>query len=201
MIASLRGPVLQLTPTTAVIECGGVGLALQITPAAHRLLRPGEEGRLVTHLVVREDSVTLFGFADDAERDVFVQVQSVSGVGPRIAMALLSSMSPDDLRRAVAAEDIAALTRVPGIGRKGAQKLVIELTGKIGAPTGPAGLAAPRSAGGTLADQVVAALVGLGWKEAAASDAVGAVLAAEDAPDGVGEVLRAALRSLGGARG
>ncbi|MCL1897335.1 MAG: Holliday junction branch migration protein RuvA [Micrococcales bacterium] len=199
MIASLRGPVLALSTTGAVIECGGVGLAITLTPAARKGLRLGEQASLLTHLVVKEDSLSLYGFADDAEREVFITVQSVSGVGPRIALGLLGTLTPTALIQAVASGDVAQLTRVPGIGKKGAQKLILELSGKLGQPLGDTLPGAEPA--GALAGQVCQALESLGWPAAAASQAVAEVMAREDAPDEVGGLLKASLRLLGGNRG
>jgi len=194
MIASLTGTVLSLSATGAVIDCGGVGLAVTLTPAARTGLRQGHNATVLTHLVVREDALTLYGFASDAEREVFVTVQSVSGIGPRIALALLGTMTPDALSQAVAAGDVTALTRVPGIGQKGAQKLILELTGKLGP------LAGGRAAS-AMAREVSQALVSLGWSSAYADQAVSTVLEGPDAPQEVGELLKAALRHLGTAGG
>jgi Holliday junction DNA helicase RuvA len=197
VIASLRGPVLSLTANSAIVDCGGVGLAVTLTPAARDQLRQGEEATVLTHLVVREDSLTLYGFADAAERDVFVVVQSTSGVGPKLAIALVSALGADGLTRAVAAEDVTALTKVPGIGRKGAQKLVISLAGKL-APAAPGG-GVPGSAGpaaSPLAEQVQAALVQLGFNPQAAAGAVAAAQADPGAPTEVAGLLRAALQRL-----
>ncbi|MBD7916803.1 Holliday junction branch migration protein RuvA [Cellulomonas sp. Sa3CUA2] len=201
MIASVYGTVLAVRLDAAVVEVGGVGLLVQATPATLAGLRVGQPGRLFTSLVVREDALTLFGFADDDERDVFEAVQTVSGVGPRLALAMLAVHTPDGLRRAVAHEDLAALMRVPGIGRKGAQRIVLELGERLGAPSPTAGAAVVSSADHR--EQVVEALVGLGWPLRAAQDAVASVLDGSPAPVGAEEVpgvLRAALRSLGGAR-
>ncbi|MDR1188013.1 MAG: Holliday junction branch migration protein RuvA [Bifidobacteriaceae bacterium] len=201
MIASISGPVLVLTATSAVIECGGVGLAVTLTPSARDRLRHGETATLLTHLVVREDSLTLYGFADAAERDVFVTVQGASGVGPKLALALVSTLGADGLTKAVASEDITALTKVPGIGRKGAQKLVLSLAGKL-AP-GTLGVALPGSAGGadgSVTGQVQAALVQLGFPAASAAGAVATVEAEPDAPSDVAGLLRASLRRLQAAR-
>lgn len=200
MIASVHGTVLAVRLDAAVVEVGGVGMLVQATPTTLAGLRAGQPARLSTALVVREDSLTLFGFADDDERDVFETLLTVSGVGPRLALAVLAVHTPEGLRRAVADEDVAALVRVPGIGRKGAQRIVLELGDRLGAPTrssGPAALPADHR------DQVVDALVGLGWPLRAAQDAVAAVLDGTTDPlaaDEVPGVLRAALRSLGGAR-
>ncbi|WP_448629363.1 Holliday junction branch migration protein RuvA [Cellulomonas soli] len=204
MIASVHGTVLAVRLDAAVVEVGGVGLLVQATPTTLAALRVGATARLATSLVVREDSLTLFGFADADEREVFEVVQTVSGVGPRLALAMLAVHTPDGLRRAVAAEDLAALQRVPGIGRKGAQRIVLELGDRLGAPHEVT--TAGRDTPGVVdrREQVVEALVGLGWQARAAQDAVTTVLAGSDEPvadDEVAGVLRAALRTLGGARG
>lgn len=202
MIASVHGTVLAVRLDAAVVEVGGVGLLVQATPTTLAGLRVGQPGRLFTSLVVREDALTLFGFADDDERDVFETLQTVSGVGPRLALAMLAVHTPDGLRRAVVDEDLAALVRVPGIGRKGAQRIVLELGDRLGAPVRTAGGAAVPLAADHR-EQVVEALVGLGWPLRAAQDAVAAVLDGTTDPVGADEVpgvLRAALRSLGSAR-
>ena len=201
MIASLRGTVVSSRLDSVVLEVGGVGYRVQATPATLAALRAGTEATLATSLVVREDSMTLYGFADDDERTVFEAVQTVSGVGPRLALAMLAVHTPDGLRRAVADEDLAALQRVPGIGRKSAQRMVLELADRLGPATGPAAdETAPASAapGG---EAVVEALVGLGWSEKVAADAVRAVGPEHMTADGVPAVLRAALQHLGGHRG
>jgi Holliday junction DNA helicase RuvA len=204
VIASVRGTVQAVRLDAAVLEVGGVGLLVQATPATLAGLRVGSEAVLATSMVVREDSLTLYGFADADEREVFEVVQTVSGVGPRLALAMLAVHTPDGLRRAVAAEDLAALKRVPGIGHKGAQRIVLELADRLGAPT-PAGVPdGPPVPAGDQRGQVVDALVGLGWNVRAAEDAVAGVLpdaAATIGPDDVAGVLRAALRALGGGRG
>ena len=137
MISHLDGRVSAIAPEGAVIEVGGVGLLVQCTPGTLATLRPGGRARVATSLVVREDALTLFGFAADDERDVFELLQTASGVGPRLALAMLAVFTPDALRRAVAAEDVTALTRVPGIGRKGAQRIVLELGRASWPPPGP----------------------------------------------------------------
>ncbi|AEG44406.1 Holliday junction branch migration protein RuvA [Isoptericola variabilis] len=206
MIASLTGTVAHVTLDRAVVDVRGVGYLVHATPATLSSLRVGEEARLHTTLVVREDSMTLYGFADADEREVFETAQSVSGVGPRIALAMLAVLTPDALRRAIAAEDTAALRRVPGIGAKSAQRIVLELSGKLGVPADGAGAAAAPAAvtAGDRREQVVEALVGLGWTAKVAEDAVGKVLAEAGTDvvteDQVATTLRAALRSLGGHR-
>jgi holliday junction DNA helicase RuvA len=198
VIASVRGRVRLVRLDSAVVEVGGVGLLVQATPATLAGLREGHEAELATSLVVREDSLTLFGFADADERDVFDTVQTVSGIGPRLALAMLAVHSPDGLRRAVTTEDVAALQRVPGIGRKGAQRLVLELGDRLGEAACGSVAPVPASAGAAHG-QVVDALVGLGWSATQAGDAVATVSA--DLSDGAATetpaVLRAALRHLG----
>ena len=205
MIASINGTVLSVRLDAAVLAVGGVGLLVQATPTTLAGLRVGSTASLSTTLVVREDSLTLYGFADDDERDVFEVVQTVSGVGPRLALAMLAVHTPDGLRRAVADEDLAALQRVPGIGRKGAQRIVLELGDRLGAPAARTGTTAagPSAAPGDRREQVVEALVGLGWQAKTAQDAVTSVLEGSTEPltgEDVAGVLRAALRTLGGAR-
>lgn len=203
MIASVRGTVQAVRLDAAVVEVGGVGMLVQATPTTLAALRVGAEALLWTSLVVREDSLTLFGFADADEREVFEVLQTVSGVGPRLALAMLAVHSPEGLRRAVAGEDLAALKRVPGIGHKGAQRIVLELGGRLGAPAAVAAEGAFTPAAPVdRREQVVEALVGLGWNARAADDAVAQVLEQGDVvPGDVAAVLRAALRTLGGGRG
>ena len=203
MIASVRGQVLSVHLDQAVIEVGGVGLAVRTTPSTLAGLRRGEQATLSTSLVVREDSRTLFGFATDAAKELFVLVQSVSGVGPKIALALLAVLDPDQLRRALSTGDTATLTRAPGIGKRGAERLVLELKDKVGATPGTAGAPGVAGAGAGLPwrDKLADALVGLGFTAKQADDATGAVAADVDDPavvDGdVGVLLRRALALLG----
>jgi Holliday junction DNA helicase RuvA len=209
VIAHLDGTVAAVAPDGAVIDVGGVGLLVQCTPGTLARLRPGERARVATSLVVREDALTLYGFASDDERGTFELVQTASGVGPRLAMAMLAVFTPDGLRRAVAAEDLAALMTVPGIGRKGAQRIVLELAGRLGAPGDGAQPGGGVPAAARLApwrDQVRAGLVNLGWQARDADQAITMVepdlLAAAEQGDGTGEIdvaaaLRAALRVLG----
>jgi Holliday junction DNA helicase RuvA len=159
--------------------------------------------------VVREDALTLFGFATDDERDVFVLLQTASGVGPRLALAMLATLTPDALRRAVLEDDVVALTRVPGIGRKGAQRIVLELAGRLGAPGmgSQADAAGPAVRAGGHApwrEQVRVGLVNLGWQTRDAEQAIAAVEAdlatageaGEPATPDAATMLRAALRKL-----
>ena len=195
MIASVRGRVTALTPGSAVVEVGGVGLEVQCTPATLARLRPGDDAALTTALVVREDSLTLYGFRDADEREVFETLQTASGVGPRLAQAVLATYTPEEVRRAVATEDLAALTRVSGIGRKGAQRIVLELKDRLGAPGDVTTGLAP-SSHHAWQDQVRAGLLGLGYAVREADEALASVAAdAGPAPD-PGELLRAALGVL-----
>ncbi|MFF2195719.1 Holliday junction branch migration protein RuvA [Streptomyces sp. NPDC058157] len=208
MIAFVSGPVAALTPTLAVVEVGGVGMAVHCTPSTIARLSVGEPARLATSLVVREDSLTLYGFADDDERQLFELLQTASGVGPRVAQAMLGVHSPDALRAAFAAGDAKALTAVPGIGPKGAQKLLLELKGKLG--TAPAVVGAQRapvaSGPAPWTEQLTAALIGLGYASREAEDAVSAVTPQAEAAIAAGgsapvpQLLRAALQSLNRAR-
>lgn len=196
MIASVRGQVLSVQLDHAVVEVGGVGLAVHAVPATLATLRRGEQARLATSLVVREESLTLYGFADAAARELFVLLQTVSGVGPRLALAMLAVLDPETLRTALAGGDLAVLTRVPGIGRKGAERLILELRDKVGALAAGAGSAT--GGGGAIRTQVTDALVGLGFAARQAEQAVDAVLAeAESAPAHTSDVLRSALTRLG----
>ena len=199
MIASVRGSVQHIGLDRVVVEVGGVGMLLHTTPATASAQHLGREATLATTLVVREDSLTLYGFASDEERDIFEQVQTVSGVGPRLALAMLSVLAPDRLRAAVTGSDLATLTKVPGIGKKGAERIVLELRDKIGMPSAVAGTtpAAPTAAGPSWRDQVTDALTGLGYSGKQAEDAVTAVAASAPADANVSEMLRAALRELG----
>jgi Holliday junction DNA helicase RuvA len=201
MIAHLNGTVSNVSPDGAVIDVGGVGLRVQCTPDTLSALKPGERALVATSLVVREDSLTLFGFGSDDERNVFELLQTASGVGPRLALAMLAVHSPDALRKAVSNEDLNALTMVPGIGKKGAQRIVLELRDRLGAPGDYVGNGAMPARAGTAPswrDQVQSGLVNLGWSVRDADAAVAAVEAEADegeTPD-VASALRAALRKL-----
>lgn len=203
MISSLRGKVLDVSLSAVVIETGGVGLRVLATPTTLAGLQVGQEAQVHTELIVREDSLTLYGFADADERDCFRALLGAKGVGAKLALAMLAVHTPDSLRRIVASQDVAALRRVPGLGPKGAQRVIIDVGDKLGAVRGselsPVPSAAEQPAVGSASPDVVAALVQLGWNEAAATQAVAEV---EGAADGsaltVPEVLRASLRLLGG---
>lgn len=202
MIAFVSGTVAALAPDAAVVEIGGVGMAVQCTPNTLSTLRLGKPAKLATSLVVREDSLTLYGFVDDDERQIFELLQTATGVGPRLAQAMLAVHTPDSLRRAVAAGDEKALMAVPGIGKKGAQKLLLEFKDRLGAPVGSApAIGAPVTSGWR--DQLHAALIGLGYATREADEAVAAVAPQAEAAEGtpqVGQLLKAALQTLNRAR-
>ena len=198
MIAFVRGTVAGVTLTSAVLEVGGVGLELNCTPGTLATLRLGQQATLPTSMVVREDSLTLYGFLDDDEKQCFELLQTASGVGPKLAQAMLAVLAPDDLRVAVTHEDVKTLTQVPGIGQKGAQRIILELRDRLGAPVGaaPATRTGVPSSAAPWRDQVHQGLVGLGWSAKEAERAVDDVAPqAGDAPD-VGSLLRAALQTL-----
>jgi Holliday junction DNA helicase RuvA len=205
VIASVRGTVTALGPDGAVVEVGGVGLAVSCSPGTLARLRVGEGARLATSLVVREDSLTLYGFADDDERATFELLQTANGVGPKLAQTMLAVHPPRELRRAIASSDYASLTKVPGIGRKGAERIVVELRDRIGAIDGAdtgstdlAGIAALAP----WRDQLAHALAGLGFSGKEAGDAIDVVAAdvpEDEAPD-VSALLRKSIQLLGRTR-
>lgn len=199
MIASVSGRVGAVAPDGVVVEVGGVGLTVQCSPNTIAGLRVGEQARLATTLIVREDSLTLYGFATEDERALFELLQTASGVGPRLAQAVLAVHQPNVVRRAVVTGDIATLTRVPGVGKKGAERLILELKDRIG-PIGGFTDEAPAAAEPAWQTQVRTGLVGLGWSVKEAEDAAGAVAAdAGEHPD-VSALLKQAIRLLGRAR-
>lgn len=196
MIAFVRGEVAAVTLSSAVLEVGGVGLELMCTPGTLATLRVGRSATLPTSMVVREDSLTIFGFLDDDEKQTFEIMQTASGVGPKVAQAIVAVMSPDDVRRAITTEDVKALTRVPGIGQKGAQRIILELKDRIGPPVGATTPTSGSAPSAPWRDQVHQGLVGLGWSTKEAERAVESVAPdAGEIPD-VGALLRAALRAL-----
>ena len=202
MIASVRGTVSALGPDGAVVEVGGVGLAVSCSPGTLARLRVGEPARLATSLVVREDSLTLYGFADDDERALFELLQTANGVGPKLAQTMLAVHAPRELRRAIATSDFGALTAVPGIGRKGAERIVIELRDRIGAIDSDDQLGAVGvTPVAPWRDQLTHALAGLGFSGKEANDAIDVVAAdvSGESPD-VSALLRRSIQLLGRAR-
>jgi Holliday junction DNA helicase RuvA len=195
MISRVRGTVLSIGLDHVVVEVGGVGLTITATPATLATLRTGEEAILETTLVVREDSLTLFGFADSQSRELFGLLQTVSGIGPRIAMATLAVLDPNQLRAALGEGSVSVLTQVPGIGRKGAERLIVELRDKVGALASVTAESVA-TGNGAVRGSVVEALTGLGFAAKQAEQAVDAVLA-ENGHSDTPTVLRRALATLG----
>ena len=201
MISILRGIVASVGLDHIDVVVGGIGFRVHVTPAFAQGSARDEEITVYTSMIVREDSMTLYGFESCDERDVFTTLMSVSGIGPKIALAALAVLRPDDLRRAVRDQDLATLQRSPGVGKKSAQRMALEIGDKLGTPAalpGAEATPAPVPSEDTVASEVSAALVGLGWSEAQATKAIeklaGSGLGASD-------MLRAALVSLGGGRG
>ncbi|MFT4262529.1 MAG: Holliday junction branch migration protein RuvA [Nocardioides sp.] len=195
MIAHVRGRVAAVTLSSAVIEVGGVGLELLCTPSTLAGLRTGAEATLPSALIVREDSLTLFGFASEEEKSIFEIVQTVQGVGPKLAQAIVAVLEPDALRTAVATEDAKTLTRVPGVGLKGAQRIILELKDRLGPPVGGGAASPVTTAVAAWRDQVTEALTGLGYAAKDADRAVQAVPDPAGAPN-VSALLKAALQIL-----
>ncbi|MDO4606924.1 MAG: Holliday junction branch migration protein RuvA [Bowdeniella nasicola] len=190
MIDHIRGTVIHVGLDHCVVEAGGFGMRIEATPALLANLREGQEARVVTEFIVRQDAMMLFGFHSRDERFCFQALQTVTGVGARTALAVLAVHTPDELRTAIAAEDLAALQRVPGIGKKSASRMALELKDKIG----PAPTTAPVTPAPALDGAVVDALIGLGWPQAQAEAAVAAVA---DPGASTAQLLRAALQYLG----
>jgi holliday junction DNA helicase RuvA len=211
LIASVKGRVAAVSPDGAVVEVGGIGLAVQCTPGTIARLQVGENARLSTSLIVREDSLTLYGFADDDERQLFELLQTANGVGPRLAQAVLAIHPPREVRRAVSMADVKALMQVPGIGKKGAERLILELRDRLGSTTSDTSLDGPALTAGLPSvtpvapwrDQLTSALVGLGWSTKEADGALAQLAPVADeqvAATGSVEVavlLRQALQLLG----
>jgi Holliday junction DNA helicase RuvA len=208
VIASVSGRVAAVSPDGAVVEVGGIGLSVQCTPGTIARLQLGESARLSTSLVVREDSLTLYGFADDDERQLFELLQTANGVGPRLAQAVLAIHPPREVRRAVSMADVKALMQVPGIGKKGAERLILELRDRLGSTTSDTHLDAAAGLPSVTPvapwrGQLTSALIGLGWSAKEADTALGQLAPVADeqlAATGSVEVavlLRQALQLLG----
>lgn len=197
MISSVRGTVLAAVGTTAVVEVGGVGFSIQVTSQQALALRVGAETMLHTALIVREDDMSLFGFAEIEELQVFDLLRSVTGVGPRSALGVLAAMTPGEISHAVAVEDDAAFRKVSGIGPKTAKLITVSLAGKL------AIVSTARASGArvptTVSEDVTVALIGLGWPERVAAQAVEDALATASESDraAVPTLLRLALVALG----
>ena len=192
MIAQLTGTIRHLTTEKLVLEVGGVGYAVSITPRTSMQITMGSVVTLSTTLVVREDSMTLFGFLDSHDRDIYETLQTVSGIGPKVALAITGALTPSDLSQAIASEDIAAIEKVPGIGRKGAQRLILELKGKL-----VTDVDVPRvTTHSAVRDQLLAALTGLGFSAKESDTAINNTLAAlaENGEDPSGYDVAALLK-------
>ena len=201
MISLLRGIVASVGLDHIDIVVGGIGFRVHVTPAFAQAAPRDEEITVYTSMIVREDSMTLYGFESADERDVFTKLLSVSGIGPKIALAALAVLRPDDLRRAVRDQDLATLQRIPGVGKKSAQRMALEIGDKLGTPAALPGVdaaPAPAPSEDAVASEVSAALVGLGWSEAQAAKAIEKLAGSGW---GASDMLRAALVSLGGGRG
>ncbi|MGN5994250.1 Holliday junction branch migration protein RuvA [Corynebacterium striatum] len=199
MIASLRGTVLSISLDHAVIECAGVGYKFLATPVTLGTLRRGDEATVLTSMVVKEDSMTLYGFSNDEDRDMFHVLQTVSGLGPKLALAALSVMGPSQLAQAISSGDAKTLQTIPGVGKRMAERLALELRDKVSAfaPQAQSGQEASAAvAHGPVVDQVVEALVGLGFTDKAARPVVEGIVAEESAAE-TAVVLRGALAQLG----
>lgn len=193
MIASVRGEVLDIALDHVVIEAAGVGYKVMATPATLATLRRGSEARLITAMIVREDSQTLYGFADADARDLFLTLLGVSGIGPSIALGALAMYDGPTLRQAIGDGDLTALTRIPKVGKKTAELLALSLRDKVGSSTS-SGVAA--AGGHGIRGPVVEALVGLGFAVKQAEEATDKVLA-DDPVATTSSALRAALSMLG----
>jgi Holliday junction DNA helicase RuvA len=197
MISSIRGPVLEIRLDSLVVGIGGVGMTVMCSPDTISQARLGNEVTLFTSLIVREDSLTLFGFANSENREMFEIVQGVSGFGPKLAFTIISSLPADELRTAIGNEDVARLKQTPGVGAKGAQRLVLELKDRIGTPS--SGFKRTGSTGSQWQIQVEQGLLGLGWTPRDAQRAISAVIeeGATDTQE-TPELLRRALQILAG---
>ncbi len=205
MIASLRGPVITIGLDHAVIECSGVGYRFTATPTTLAGLRRGEESTVLTSLVVKEDSMTLYGFTDDDTREMFHLLQTVTGLGPRLALAAQSVLSTTELSLAIGGGDGKTLQRIPGVGKRMAERMIVELKDKVAAfaPEPGAGGTEPLPGTGpvpagaeAVVEQVTEALLGLGFTERIAQPVVTGLLAADPGLD-TAAALRAALSELG----
>jgi Holliday junction DNA helicase RuvA len=195
VIGSLRGQLLRKAPQEVLVDVGGVGYRVHVPVSTfYRLGDAGSEVRLLTHTHVREDALALFGFATEAEQALFERLIAVAGVGPRVALSILSGIEADELVDALRRQDLARLTRIPGVGRKTAERLVVELKDKVAGLVPAAPAAAPEPAGGLKAD-LVSALANLGYSRPEAEKAVQRALA-QDGEGRFEDLLRRTLHDL-----
>lgn len=198
MIAQLRGILVSKTPTEVVVDCGGVGYLAAISMATSgQLPEPGERVTILTLMVVREDAMQLFGFGNETERDIFKLLTSISGIGPKIALGILSSIPLADLREVIASSNLAYLQKLPGVGKKTAERILVELRDKIGSiQLLPADESTTTSTQLDIRQEAVAALIALGYTRQVAEKAIRQVLAAEPGTIfSVDALIRKALRS------
>lgn len=197
MIASLRGEVRHIGLDHVVVECAGVGYKVLVAPATAGSLTRGAEGSLLTSMVVREDSMTLYGFTDSPQQELFHLVQTVQGVGPRLAMAAIAVLDPAQMQVAIASGDIKTLCLIPGVGKRVAERIHVELKDKVSAaPSDGSGASGPAMPAGGVSQQLLDALEGLGFTPRQAEPAVAAAIEAGPGRS-VSELLRDALKSLG----
>lgn len=201
MIASLRGTVITISLDSAVIECAGVGYLIKAAPNTLAQLTRGEETFILTTMVVKEDSQTLYGFLDDSTREMFGLLQTVSGLGPRLALAAQSVYTTEELAGAISSSDAKTLQKIPGVGKRMAERMVVDLKDKVAGYVNPGGstheVASPQvDLSGHIAEQVIEALTGLGFTEKMAEPAVSQVLS-ENPDIQTSQALRAALSILG----
>lgn len=201
MIASLRGTVITISLDSAVIECAGVGYLIKAAPNTLAQLARGEETFILTTMVVKEDSQTLYGFLDDSTREMFALLQTVSGLGPRLALAAQSVYTTEELAGAISSSDAKTLQKIPGVGKRMAERMVVDLKDKVAGYVSPGGstheVASPQvDLSGHIAEQVIEALTGLGFTEKMAEPAVSQVLS-ENPDIQTSQALRAALSILG----
>ena len=202
MIERITGQLVENSPTYCIVDCHGVGLGLHISLNTFQFLERQPKNnpiQLITYLHVREDAMQLFGFADKSEKELFLLLNSVSGVGPRLAIAILSGYATDDLRRAIANEDVGTLTRIPGVGKKTAQRLVLELREKVGKSipdSALAELAEVSHQSSRIVDEAIKALGELGFKTKDAQSAVEKVLKQANQQLSLEDLVVKALREL-----
>ena len=204
MISTINGTVRSIHSDRLIVEVGGVGLSILVNAGTSSGVTMGSQVQLFTSLVVREDSLTLFGFLSDEARSLFELVQTVSGIGPKVALSILGALTPEDLSRAIATQDVASIERVPGIGRKGAQRMILELQGKLN------GLSNGATYSGHVApwrENLTGALVSLGFSPKDSDSAISAMLSRLTANGedpsmlALGDLLKAALANGKGQRG
>jgi Holliday junction DNA helicase RuvA len=197
MIALLRGTLLEKHPNRLIVDVQGVGYDVQVPVST--FYEAGDAGRSVTlriHTHVREDQIALFGFATPLEHQLFERLIAVNGIGPRLALAVLSGIEPADFVRAVQVGDVVRLTRIPGVGKKTAERMTLELRDRLPAMDAPAGTDAPSPTDGALRADVVSALVNLGYQSSAVDKAVTAALRDAGEDPAFEAVLKSALRQL-----